>query len=156
IFLPCFFLSRAARLPCLPSFPTRRSSDLLQALIAAGTPVCTIFGKTWTLHVTEVLRTTLEQNLVMIEESVAFLRAAGKMVVYDAEHFFDGYRADAGYALETLRAARRGGAEVLVLCDTNGGSLPWDVEATVREVAQAVPGARLGIHVHDDTGCGVA
>src|SRR5690606_41869485 len=83
IFLPCFFLSRAARLPCLPSFPTRRSSDLLQALIAAGTPVCTIFGKTWTLHVTEVLRTTLEQNLVMIEESVAFLRAAGKMVVYD-------------------------------------------------------------------------
>ena len=128
----------------------------LQALIAAGTPVCTIFGKTWTLHVTEVLRTTLEQNLVMIEESVAFLRAAGKMVVYDAEHFFDGYRADAGYALETLRAARRGGAEVLVLCDTNGGSLPWDVEATVREVAQAVPGARLGIHVHDDTGCGVA
>jgi 2-isopropylmalate synthase len=128
----------------------------LRALIEANVPVCTIFGKTWTLHVTEVLRTTLEQNLSMIEDSVGYLVAAGKQVVYDAEHFFDGYRADAGYALETLRAAVRGGASVVTLCDTNGGSLPWDVEATVRAVAAELPNARLGIHVHDDSGCGVA
>ncbi|HYO93490.1 MAG TPA: citramalate synthase, partial [Polyangiaceae bacterium] len=128
----------------------------LQALVAAQTPVCTIFGKSSTLHVTEVLRTSLEQNLVMIEESVAFLRDAGRTVVYDAEHFFDGYRADAAYALETLRAALRGGAHVLALCDTNGGSLPWDVQALVTEVLRSVPGALLGIHAHDDTGCGVA
>ncbi|HEY8944155.1 MAG TPA: citramalate synthase, partial [Polyangiaceae bacterium] len=111
---------------------------------------------TWTLHVTEVLRVTLDQNLLMIEESVRFLVGAGKQVVYDAEHFFDGYRADPGYALETLRAAARGGAHVLTLCDTNGGSLPWDVEARVAEVARALPESRIGIHVHDDTGCGVA
>jgi 2-isopropylmalate synthase len=127
----------------------------LQALVAAGTPVCTIFGKSWTLHVTEVLRTTLEQNLKMIEESVAFLRAAGKMVIYDAEHFFDGHRNDAGYALETLRAAARGGASVIALCDTNGGSLPWDVERVVREVVSALPEVRFGIHAHDDAGAGV-
>jgi 2-isopropylmalate synthase len=128
----------------------------LQALVAAGTPVCTIFGKSSTLHVTEVLRTSLEQNLAMIEESVAFLRDAGRTVVYDAEHFFDGYRADPAYALETLRAALRGGAHVLALCDTNGGSLPWDVQALVTEVLRSMPGALVGIHAHDDTGCGVA
>jgi 2-isopropylmalate synthase len=128
----------------------------LAALLAAGTPVCTIFGKTSTLHVTEVLRTTLDQNLAMIEESVRFLCSAGKRVIYDAEHFFDGYRADQGYALATLAAAARGGAETLVLCDTNGGSLPWDVEAATRRAIQSVPGVRFGIHVHDDTGCGVA
>ncbi|HWA73715.1 MAG TPA: citramalate synthase [Polyangiaceae bacterium] len=127
----------------------------LQALVAAGTPVCTIFGKSWTLHVTEVLRTSLEQNLKMIEESVAFLRAAGKTVIYDAEHFFDGHRNDAAYALETLRAAARGGASVIALCDTNGGSLPWDVERVVREVVNALPEVRLGIHAHDDSGAGV-
>jgi 2-isopropylmalate synthase len=128
----------------------------LLALVAAGTPVCTIFGKTSTLHVTEVLRTSLEHNLKMIEESVAFLKSAGKRVIYDAEHFFDGFRADPGYALETLSAAARGGAEVLVLCDTNGGGLPWDVEAAARKAIAAVPGVRFGAHVHDDTGCGVA
>ncbi len=128
----------------------------LQALVAAGTPVCALFGKSWTLQVTEVLRTTLEQNLKMIEESVAFLRENEKTVVYDAEHFFDGYRADSSYAIETLRAAVRGGAYVLALCDTNGGSLPWDVEAIVREVVRLVPEARLGVHVHDDSGTGVA
>lgn len=128
----------------------------LAALVAAGTPVCTIFGKTWTLHVTDVLRTSLEQNLVMIEESVAWLTLAGKEVVYDAEHFFDGYQADPLYAIETLRAAARGGAHVLTLCDTNGGSMPWDVEALVKRVSEALPNCRIGIHVHDDTGCGVA
>ncbi|MER2529786.1 MAG: citramalate synthase, partial [Candidatus Competibacter denitrificans] len=91
----------------------------IQALIAAQTPVCTLFGKTWNLHVTEVLLTTLDDNLRIIEHSIAYLRAAGRRVIYDAEHFFDGFKADPAYALETLKAAMRGGAETLVLCDTN-------------------------------------
>jgi 2-isopropylmalate synthase len=127
----------------------------IQALLSAHTPVCTLFGKSSTLHVLEVLRTTLEENLAMIESSVAFLRAAGKRVVYDAEHFFDGYTADASYAVETLRAAVRGGAEVIALCDTNGGNLPWRIEEVVRDVASRL-NHPLGIHAHDDTGCGVA
>jgi 2-isopropylmalate synthase len=127
----------------------------MQALLSAHTPVCTLFGKSSTLHVLEVLRTTLEENLAMIESSVAFLRAAGKRVVYDAEHFFDGYTADASYAVETLRAAVRGGAEVIALCDTNGGNLPWRIEEVVRDVASRL-NHPLGIHAHDDTGCGVA
>lgn len=127
----------------------------LRALILSGAPVCTIFGKTWNLHVTEVLRTTLDTNLAMIEDSVAFLVESGRTVIFDAEHFFDGYRADAGYALATLEAAARGGASTLALCDTNGGSLPWQIESTVRVVRRRVP-TQLGIHAHDDTGCGVA
>jgi len=127
----------------------------MRALIAAGTDVCTIFGKSWTFQVTEVLRTTLDENLRMIEDSVAFLRSEKKRVVYDAEHFFDGYRADPSYAVETLRAAIRGGAEVVTLCETNGGNLPWDVERIVTEVKRLVAHP-IGIHAHDDTGCGVA
>ena len=108
---------------------TSRAEDdaSLRALVEAGTRVVCIFGKSWTLHVERVLRTTRDENLAMIEETVAFLRAQGKRVIYDAEHFFDGWRADAEYALETLRAAARGGAETIVLCDTNGGSLPWQI-----------------------------
>ncbi|MEO8901671.1 MAG: citramalate synthase [Polyangiaceae bacterium] len=127
----------------------------MRALVAAGTEVCTIFGKTSTLHVTEVLRTTLAENLRMIEDSIAFLRSEKKRVVYDAEHFFDGYKLDAGYAIEALRAAIRGGAETVVLCETNGGGLPWEIEQIVREVAKLVLHP-LGVHAHDDTGCGVA
>lgn len=127
----------------------------LRALIAAGTPVCTLFGKSWTLQVTEVLRVSLDDNLRLIEDSVAFLRAHGRRVVYDAEHFFDGHTADASYAIETLRAAVRGGAEVVVLCDTNGGGLPWRVEEATRAVSAAL-GHPLGVHAHDDTGCAVA
>lgn len=127
----------------------------LQALVSSGAPICTIFGKTWNLHVTDVLRTTLETNLAMIEESVAFLVQSGRHVVYDAEHFFDGYRADRGYAIQTLLAAARGGASTLTLCDTNGGSLPWQVEEIVREVRTTLDHP-VGIHAHDDTGCGVA
>lgn len=127
----------------------------LQALVACGATVCTIFGKTWTLHVTEVLRTELDTNLLMIEESVRFLVQHGRTVLFDAEHFFDGYRADPGYAVEALLAARRGGARTLVLCDTNGGSLPWQIEEIVRDVHRKVDHP-LGIHAHDDTGCGVA
>jgi 2-isopropylmalate synthase len=128
----------------------------LKALVAAQTPVCTIFGKTWTLHVTEVLRTTLEQNLELIEDSVAFLKQSGRRVLYDAEHFFDGYKADPVYAIATLEAARRGGAEVVVLCETNGGGLPFDVEVIVGKVKAALGDTAVGIHAHNDTECAVA
>ena len=129
----------------------------LRALLDAGTTACTVVGKTWTLHVLEVLRTTLDDNLKMIEESVRYLVSEKRRVIYDAEHFFDGYAGDPAYALETLRAAARGGAETLVLCETNGGRLPWFVEETTRAVLAALdPSARVGIHAHDDAGCGVA
>ncbi len=128
----------------------------LRALVDAGTDVVAIFGKTWTLHVDRVLRVDRDENLRMIEETVAWLRARGKRVIYDAEHFFDGWRADAGYALATLRAAARGGAETIVLCDTNGGSLPWQIADGVAAALAAVDGRRVGIHAHDDAGCGVA
>ncbi|HYC72817.1 MAG TPA: citramalate synthase [Opitutaceae bacterium] len=129
----------------------------VQALVAAGTEVCCIFGKSSVLQVKEILRTTLEENLAMIEDTVAYLRSQGKRVIYDAEHFFDGFDADPVYALSTLAAARKGGAETLVLCDTNGGHLPWQVEEAVRAVRQHFGSAqRVGIHAHDDTGCGVA
>jgi 2-isopropylmalate synthase len=121
----------------------------IKALLDSRTPVCTIFGKTWTLHVKEVLKTTNKDNLRIIEESVAYLKANGKRVIYDAEHFFDGYKADPAYALETLEAAVRGGAETLVLCDTNGGSLPWEVERIIRELKQSIQ-TPFGIHTHND------
>ena len=126
-----------------------------QALIESGAPVCTIFGKTWNLHVTEVLRTTLEDNLLMIEDTIRYLVSQGRRVMYDAEHFFDGFDADEAYAIETLRAAKRGGAEVLVLCDTNGGGVPWRIEETTRTALRELS-YPLGIHAHDDTGCAVA
>lgn len=129
----------------------------VRALVEAGTSVCSIFGKSSPLQVTEILRTTLEENLAMIGDTVAHLRAEGKRVIYDAEHFFDGFDAAPDYALRTLEAAHRAGAESLVLCDTNGGHLPWQVETAVRAVrARFGPGVRIGIHAHDDAGCGVA
>jgi 2-isopropylmalate synthase len=127
----------------------------INALLDAQTPVCTVVGKTWTLHVTEVLRTTLEENLRIIEQSLAYLRAQGRRVIYDAEHFFDGYKADAAYALATLQAAVRGGAETIVLCDTNGGSMPWEITAIVREVKAAL-NHPIGIHTHNDGECAVS
>lgn len=127
----------------------------IRALLDSGAPVCTVVGKTWSLHVSEVLRTTPEENLRIIEQSLAYLKAAGRRVIYDAEHFFDGWRADRAYALETLRAAVRGGAETLVLCDTNGGSMPWQIAEAVREVRAAV-GHPLGVHCHDDSETAVA
>ncbi|MCX6082693.1 MAG: citramalate synthase [Chloroflexi bacterium] len=126
----------------------------IKALLDAHTPVCTIFGKTWTLHVTEVLQTTLEDNLRMIEQSVSYLRTNGKYIIYDAEHFFDGYKADSGYALETLKAAVRGGAETIVLCDTNGGTMPWEVEHIIRELKASIHHP-FGIHTHNDSECAV-
>jgi 2-isopropylmalate synthase len=128
----------------------------IQALLEAETPVVTVVGKTWMLHVDDVLRTTAEENLRIIRESVAYVRNRGRDVIYDAEHFFDGYKADAGYAIDTLRAAVEGGAGALVLCDTNGGAIPWEVEAVTREVRDVFPGGRLGIHAHDDSGLAVA
>ncbi len=127
----------------------------LGALLEAGTPVVTLVGKSWDLHVFDVLETTLEENLAMIAKSVAYIKAQGKEVIYDGEHFFDGYKANPGYALETLRAAAEGGAQVVVLCDTNGGTLPWEVEDIVRLVAAEMD-VPLGLHAHDDSGCGVA
>jgi 2-isopropylmalate synthase len=130
----------------------------LRALLGADTPVVTIFGKSWLLHVTEVLGASAEENLAMIGDSVALLRDAGREVVYDAEHFFDGYRADAAYALATLRAARSAGATTLTLCDTNGGLLTDELSAIVRATIDALADAEVtwGIHVHDDAGLAVA
>jgi 2-isopropylmalate synthase len=127
----------------------------IRALLDARTPVCTVVGKTWTLHVTDVLQTTLAENLRIIQDSLAYLREQDRRVIYDAEHFFDGYKADPGYALETLRAAILGGAETVVLCDTNGGTMPWEVSDIVR-VVKAVLDHPLGIHTHDDGECAVA
>jgi 2-isopropylmalate synthase len=132
----------------------------LRALVEAETPVTTIFGKSWLLHATQVLGATPDENLAMIGDSVAFLRAAGREVVYDAEHFFDGYKDSADYALATLRAALDGGATTLVLCDTNGGCLTDEVRDITRAVIGAFAGEseapRFGIHVHDDAGLAVA
>ncbi len=128
----------------------------IKALLDSQTPVCTVFGKTWTLHVTEVLQTTLDENLRIIEQSVAYLREQGRRVIYDAEHFFDGYKADPSYALETLQAAVRGGAEMFVLCDTNGGAMPWEVKDATRDIKSALGDARLGIHTHNDGGVAIA
>ncbi len=127
----------------------------LKALLAVNTPVCTLVGKSWTLHVNEVLRADADENLSMIEESIAFVREHDRRVIYDAEHFFDGYEADPVYAVETLCAAVRGGAEMLVLCDTNGGSVPWRVEEIVREVVGKLH-QPVGIHCHNDGELAVA
>ncbi|HEX8796079.1 MAG TPA: citramalate synthase, partial [Polyangiaceae bacterium] len=125
------------------------------ALLAAGTPVCTIFGKSSIVHVREVLRVSPDENLRMITETVGWLATQGRRVVYDAEHFFDGYAEDAEYAIETLWAAAGAGAEMLVLCDTNGGTLPWVVSERVRAIIRMLE-RPVGIHAHDDTGCAVA
>ena len=129
----------------------------LAKLVECGADVCCIFGKTWDFHVTEALRIGLPDNLAMISDSVRFLReATAKPVFYDAEHFFDGWKANAEYALATLTAAFEAGAARLILCDTNGGSLPSDVSEAVAAVRAHLPEAQLGIHVHNDGGLAVA
>jgi 2-isopropylmalate synthase len=130
-------------------------SAILRDVLDAGTEVVCIVGKSWDLHVTEALRTDLEEAVAMVSDSVAFLRSEGRRVFFDAEHFFDGYRSNSGFALAVLEAARDAGAERLVLCDTNGGMLPFDVASIVDDVAPQVS-TPLGIHVHNDTGCAVA
>ena len=129
--------------------------DNIRALLDSGTTTCTLVGKTSTLHVLDVLRTSRENNLRMIEDSVAYLRQQGRRVIYDAEHLFDGYKEDREYALATLRAAVRGGAEIVVLCDTNGGSMPWEVSEIVRTIRTELAHP-LGIHTHNDSECAVA
>lgn len=140
---------------------TRRSGVAVEkdaqvhTLLEAKTPVITIVGKTWLLHVTEVLGVKPEENLSMIADTVAHLKKHEREVFYDAEHFFDSYKDDPAYSLQTLRAARDAGADLLVLCDTNGGSLPEEVGRITDEVIAAL-GCSVGIHTHNDCGLGVA
>jgi 2-isopropylmalate synthase len=131
----------------------------LRVLADCFAPVCTIVGKTWTLHLDKVVKVDRDENLRMIADSVEFLVGAGKRVVYDAEHFFDGFESDPDYALQCLRAAVEAGAETVVCCDTNGGTLPDRVAAAMGSVVAAFGSpddVRIGIHCHDDAGCGVA
>ncbi|HEX2698878.1 MAG TPA: citramalate synthase [Acidimicrobiales bacterium] len=137
--------------------PHRRADtdDTLRHLIKASTSAVCIVGKSWDRHVTEALRTDLDEAVTMTAESVAFLRAHGLRVFFDAEHFFDGYKSHREFTLRVLRAAEEAGAETLVLCDTNGGTLPHEVEQIVTEVRSEVS-AQIGLHFHNDGGCGVA
>jgi 2-isopropylmalate synthase len=150
---------RHARLAAFGS--TRRKNvaakddDQVRLLVEAATPVVTIFGKTSLLHVREVLQTTPAENAAMIADTIAFLKEHGKFVVYDAEHCFDGFKEDRAHALATLQAAEQAGADIVVLCDTNGGSLPSEIAGITRLVRDGI-GVRIGIHTHDDIGLGVA
>ena len=132
----------------------------LQNLLSAGTGTVCIVGKTWDYHVTEALQTTLDEGVAMVADSIAFLKGEGKEVFFDAEHFFDGYRRNPEFSLAVLEAAAVAGVDCLVLCDTNGGSLPADVERMVAEVYDHLGGENgttaIGVHLHNDTGCGVA
>ena len=151
---------RRARVAAFGS--TRRAGVAVEAdeqvemLLRAETPVVTIFGKSWDLHVTEVLRTTPEENRAMIRETVAWLKKHGREVIYDAEHFFDGCKASPEHAMATLEAAAEGGADCLVLCDTNGGSLPSEIMELCQLVKQRLPRVPFGIHTHNDCELGVA
>jgi len=129
--------------------------DQVRLLLEAETPVVTIFGKTWLLHVEEVLRTTPDENLQMIGDTIRFLKDHGKFVIYDAEHCFDGFKDDPEYAQETFQAAARAGADIVCLCDTNGGSLPNEIRE-VTAAARKRLAVKLGIHTHDDIGLGAA
>jgi 2-isopropylmalate synthase len=138
----------------------------IKALLDSGTPAVAIFGKSWDLHVEKIMNNTLSENLDMIHESVAYLKSAGREVIYDAEHFFDGYKTDPAYAVKTLAAALDGNADYLVLCDTNGGTLPFEIESIFEDVRQRIadtyqhsekkPIVRLGIHTHNDCGMALA
>jgi 2-isopropylmalate synthase len=146
----------------LAAFGSTRRKDIaapddeqVRLLLEAETPVVTIFGKTWLLHVKKVLRTTPDENLAMIADTVGFLKEHGKFVVYDAEHAFDGFKDNAAYALATCAAAEKAGADIIVLCDTNGGTLPAEI-AKITAAARAKLRGRIGIHTHDDIGLGVA
>ena len=128
----------------------------LQALLAAGTETVCIFGKCWKLHVDQILQTTAAENTAMIQDTVRALAAQGKRVFFDGEHFFDGYKEDPAFALGMLRAAAAAGAAALVLCDTNGGCFPWEIEEITRAVCRAFPSLSVGIHTHNDGGMAVA
>ena len=127
----------------------------LANLVSAGTSTVCIVGKSWDYHVTEALRTSLDEGVAMVADSIKFLKDQGLEVFFDAEHFFDGYKANPEFALRVLEGASKAGADCLVLCDTNGGSLPFQIEETVSEVVSHI-GTPIGVHLHNDTGCGVA
>ncbi|BAU40215.1 citramalate synthase [Leptolyngbya sp. O-77] len=156
---------------CSTRRPGRTAAEdpMLQPILSAGTRWVTVFGKSWDLHVVEGLKTTLDENLEMIRDTLSYFRSQGRRVIYDAEHWFDGYRQNPDYALETLGAAIAGGAEWLVLCDTNGGTLPQDVATITRAVSKYIvnhwashpldpdrPAPQIGIHTHNDSGTAVA
>lgn len=128
----------------------------IKALVDAETPVVTVVGKTSMLHVTDVLQTTPEENLRMIRESIAYLKGLGKEVIYDAEHFFDGTKLDMEYGFDTLKAAVDGGADAIVLCDTNGGSMPWEIAEYFMQARSLFRDVELGIHTHNDSELAVA
>ena len=131
------------------------SDPTLANLVSAGTSTVCIVGKSWDYHVTEALRTSLDEGVAMVADSIKFLKDQGLEVFFDAEHFFDGYKANPEFALRVLEGASDAGADCLVLCDTNGGSLPFQIEETVSEVVSQL-GTPIGVHLHNDTGCGVA
>ncbi len=139
---------------CHPKYRAEEDPNL-KALLESETPVVTIFGKTWNLHVTKALGISLEQNLALISASVAYLKSKGREVIYDAEHFFDGYTADPGYAMRTLAAAQQAGADSIVLCDTNGGTLTSRLTGVIGEVKKLIS-ITLGIHCHNDSDLAVA
>lgn len=127
----------------------------LQALLDSGAPTATLVGKSWDFHVLTALETTLEENLNMIRESITYLKDKNREVIFDAEHFFDGFKANSDYALQVLETAEAAGADWIILCDTNGGSMPWEIAAIVSQVSQSMS-SPLGIHAHNDAGCAVS
>lgn len=137
------------------NIPVEEDKNLI-SLLSAETPCVSVFGKSWDLHVTEILKISLEENLRIVTETLAYLKSRGKEVIFDAEHFFDGYKANPEYAMQVLGAAVSGGAEVLCLCDTNGGCIPDFIGKVTAEVCKAFPQLRVGIHCHDDIGCATA
>ena len=130
--------------------------DQIRTLLETGAKALCVFGKAWDIHVTETLNTTLEENLAMVSDTVRYLKEQGRTVFFDAEHFFDGYKANPDYAVEVCKAAASAGADAVVLCETNGGALPQEVVAAVRATAEAVKECPLGIHAHNDAGCAEA
>ncbi|HWL51781.1 MAG TPA: citramalate synthase [Chthoniobacteraceae bacterium] len=146
----------------IAAFGSTRRGDIaveedpqLRTLLEAETPVVTIVGKSWLLHVQEILKVSPDENRAMIRESIAHLKSHGREVFYDAEHFFDGYKDNPEYAVSTIRGAVEAGVDLPILCDTNGGTLPEEIEAIVRDVIAKI-GTPVGIHTHNDTGLGVA
>ncbi|GAB4551067.1 MAG: citramalate synthase [Anaerolineae bacterium] len=135
---------------------TPEEDENIQMLVQAQTPVVTLVGKSWLLHVYEVLRTTPEENYRLIGDSIRYMKSLGKEVIYDAEHFFDGYKNDQEYALATVKIAALAGADWITLCDTNGGSMYWEVEQIACEIRAALPNVKLAIHTHNDGELGVA
>ena len=147
--LAAFGSTRRANIKC-------EDDPQVQTLLKAETPVITLVGKTWESHVLYALKTTLEENLLMISDTVSYLKKQGRTIFYDLEHFFDGYKDKPDYTKECLRAAHSAGADYLILCDTNGGTLPHELVQIVRDVRAFLPDAKFGIHTHDDADCATA